>query len=269
MVKKIIIISFLLGFLFFFLYEDKKEGLEIIFFDVGQGDSSLIKLPTGETILIDGGPDNLVLNRLGEFLPFYKREIDLILISHWHDDHVVGLIETMRRYRVKNLIYIEGINKSKLANYLLSQAEFFKVNVFVLKNKLTLDYGSNCQLSLLNPLAFKVRENDNNSLVSKLDCQGVKVLFSGDNELAVEKALLQNSYDLKSQIFKASHHGSKTSNSLDFLQVVDPKIVVVSVGADNKFGHPADVVMENILKIGAEIRRTDQDLSILFKFIDN
>ena len=105
-IRKQTIISSILVYIGFFIgafntYLYVKEGhftaeqfaLTRIFFDVGQGDSSLIKLPTGETILIDGGPDNLVLNRLGEFLPFYKREIDLILISHWHDDHVVGLIE--------------------------------------------------------------------------------------------------------------------------------------------------------------------------------
>jgi len=241
------------------------QEFKVVFLDVGQGDASLLKLPGNKIILIDGGPNNIVIKRLGENLPFYQRSIDLIIISHWHDDHIIGLIEVIARYKVKTLIYIDDADKNNLTAYLLVEAQRRGVKLFPLKSSATLNYKENCQLNLLNPLSLAVKENGNNSIVAKLLCRNLSFLFSGDNELEVEEMLLQTTYNLRAQIFKASHHGSKTSNSLEFLQAVSPKLIVIPVGADNRFNHPATTTLETINSLGIKIKRTDKDSSIIIK----
>ncbi len=233
--------------------------LKISFLDVGQGDSVLIKTPGGQVILIDGGPDNKVLWELGESLPFYRRRIDFLVLSHYHDDHLVGLIEVIKRHRVGTLIYSGKDADSLLIAELLEVVSQNKVALRALDGQARLSFGVDCFLNLLNPDILGIKEDPNNSLVSRLDCNGRRLLSSGDNNEAVEKALLGSGWPLEADIFKASHHGSDTSNSLDFLERIDPRLVVIPVGRDNRFGHPSPGILERIEDFGIRIKRTDQD----------
>lgn len=244
---------------------EEKEEFKTVFFDVGQGDASLIKIPGGKTILIDAGPDNLVLNRLGEYLPFYRRTLDLIIISHWHDDHIIGLQEIIERYHVKSLIYMEGAEQSELARDILDKAVRRGVRIIPVNGEIKLNYNG-CSLDILSALSLGVKENSNNSLITLLDCRGLKFLFSGDNESIVEKKLLASGRNYQVDIFKASHHGSKTANTREFLETIKPKLVVISVGKDNRFNHPAPEVVENMGVLGLKIKRTDIDSSIEIRF---
>lgn len=232
---------------------------EIDFFDVGQGDASLIKMPGGKVILIDGGPDNLVLKRLGENLPFYKRKIDLVVLSHPHDDHIIGLLEVIRRYKVGAIIYVGEEEKPELLDLLLKIAKQRDIELINLKNEANIDYLPVCSLYLLNPESLKIKNDDNNSIIARLDCGSLTALFSGDNNSAVEGALLKTGNDWSAEIMKASHHGSKTANSENFLKAVSPNIFVISVGADNRFGHPHADVLERVKKLKIGIKRTDID----------
>lgn len=232
---------------------------EIDFFDVGQGDASLIKMPGGKVILIDGGPDNLVLKRLGENLPFYKRKIDLVVLSHPHDDHIIGLLEVIRRYKVGAIIYVGEEEKPELLDLLLKIAKQRDIELINLKNEANIDYLPVCSLYLLNPESLKIKNDDNNSIIARLDCASLTALFSGDNNSAVEKALLKTEDNWSAEIMKASHHGSKTANSEVFLKAVNPKSFVISVGADNRFGHPHADILERVKKLKIGIKRTDID----------
>jgi len=243
---------------------NKREKLRVVFLDIGQGDSSFIKTPAGKIILIDGGPDNLVLHRLGERMAFYERKIEAIIVSHWHDDHIVGLIEILKRYRVKHLIFAANLENSFLAKQLLEEATKRKVKIISINSFSSFNLQDQCEILLLNPLTLKVKENSNNSLIAKLNCADLSFLFSGDNEEGVEKALLQSSFDLRASIFKASHHGSKTSNKIDFLKEVNPEVVVISVGANNRFNHPASETLQNIEVLGLDVLRTDESGSLEF-----
>lgn len=243
----------------------ENKEFKVVFLDVGQGDASLIKMPGGQTILIDGGPNNVVLNRLGEHMPFYRRTIDTLIISHWHDDHIIGLREILERYRVYTLIYMAGGEKNELAEDILKTAQRLGVKILVLKNEQTLNYQDNCSLNLLSSLSLGVKENGNNSIIARLNCHGLSFMLSGDNELAVEKALLASGINLKVDILKASHHGSKTSNSREFLEALQPRLVVIPVGADNKFNHPADVVLEMMADLRLNVKRTDLDSSVIIR----
>lgn len=235
------------------------RGLELVFLDVGQGDSTLIKTPNGQTILVDGGPDNKVLRGLGENLPFYRRSIDFLILSHYHDDHITGLIEIIKRYRVKTLIYSGQDSDSLLISELLKVASQYKVELKVLNGQADLSFGPTCNLNLLNPIILGIKEDPNNSLVSRLDCDGRQFLLAGDNSATVEKALLESGWLLKADIFKASHHGSNYSNSTTFLEKISPSLIVISVGADNRFGHPGNFFLERVATLDIPVERTDTE----------
>ena len=107
-----------------------------------------------------------------------------------------------------------------------------------------------------------MKVDPNNSLTVKLNCAGAKFLFSGDNSATIEKALLKTGLDLRADVLKASHHGSNSANSEAFLRAVNPKLLVISVGADNKFGHPSPLVLERAASLNINVKRTDQDGSV-------
>ncbi len=251
----IIILSFLLTIPY------RENSLEVSFFDVGQGDSALIEV-NDKNILIDGGPDNIVLRRLGESLSFFDRRIDIIILSHYHDDHLTGLIEVLKRYQVDKVIYLKNSPSSLVFESFLKTIKSKNIDFLALDNIIDIDLGDNCFLNLISPNILDVPKNGNNSIIAKLDCFEKKFLFSGDNEYKVEKALLNSGLDLEVDIFKASHHGSKTSNREDFLQAISPNQVIVSSGKDNRFNHPSDEVIERLDDLGIEIYRTDQQGTI-------
>jgi len=245
----------------FFVASSEDNMLEVSFFDVGQGDSSFIRA-NGTDILIDGGPDNTLLSRLGETLLYSDRSIDIIIISHFHDDHVTGLGELLNRYQVSNLIYLKDSKTNHALEYILERVNDENINIIALDGEKTINLGDDCYMKLLDPRILGIKEDDNNSIVSRLDCRGESFLFSGDNERVVEKALLQYDWGIEADTFKASHHGSRTSNSEAFLKKVNPKKVIISSGEGNKFNHPSEEVIERLNSLEIEIYRTDMQGSI-------
>jgi len=243
--------------------------LQVSFLDVGQGDAAFIKTPKGKIILIDGGPDNLVLWRLGEKMSFYERGIEAIIISHFHDDHVLGLIEILRRYRVTFLIFGPELESSLLINLLVLEAEKNKTEIIKISSLGNLSLDSGCEIFLFNPLSLEIKKNDNNSLLTKLSCGETKFLFSGDNEEEVERALLLSPLDLSANVFKASHHGSKTSNKVEFLRTINPEIMAISAGKNNRFNHPALETLKNAAELEIEVLRTDERGNLDFLLILN
>ncbi len=241
---------------------NKSKKLEIIFLNVGQGDSSLIKLPNRQVILIDGGPDNLVLKRLGENLPFYRRRLDYIIVSHFHDDHLIGLIEVINRYKIGSIIYMKGEERSVLGSIFIRMAKLKKINLIAVENEATLNYFPGCFIKILNPVIFAIKNDGNNSLISKLSCQKETALFTGDNNFKIEAALLKTGEDWSAKILKAAHHGSKSANSEMFLRGVNPSWLIISVGINNRFGHPSAEIVSRAAYLGLPIKRTDQDGTI-------
>ena len=238
------------------IYSSPKK-LEVIFLDVGQGDSTLIKTPAGQVILIDGGPDNQVVRHLGDNLPFYRRQIDVIILSHYHDDHIIGLVEVLKRYQVKQIIYGSGNEPTGILNTLFATAKVMNMPVQSITKEAQLSFGPGCSLAILNPVSLKIKADPNNSLVTKLSCAGVKFLLSGDNSVAVEKLLIKSGWDLRAAVFKASHHGSNSANSEVFLRAVKPQLMVISVGAANKFGHPSPKILNRAKLLNIPYKRTD------------
>ncbi len=255
--KKVIFGLIIISLSFLLSIHGGSNRLEVRFFDVGQGDATLITV-AGKKILIDGGPNDLILRRLGESLPFLDKKIDLIILSHYHDDHVSGLIEVLKRYEVGEVIYLKNSPSSLVFEKFIRTINDNSIKSITLDSSINIYLDKNCLLSLFAPGILSVPVNNNNSIITKLDCYQKKFLFSGDNENKVEQALLTSELDIKADVFKASHHGSKTSNGEDFLRMVSPSKVIISVGEDNKFNHPSSEVVDRLNNLGIDIYRTDQ-----------
>lgn len=261
----ILLITIILFGLFYYQNFDNK--LKIYVLDVGQGDSILIKTPNKQNILIDGGPDNKVLAQLGKQMSFYERNIDILILTHPHSDHVVGLNEILKRYQIKS-IYITGVIHTS-PDYL----EFLKLikekNIVFVDQKFNIDLGEELALNVLYPFYDfknkKVENLNNTSIVCQLEYKDFKTLLMGDAEIEVEEDLIRNNIDLESDILKIGHHGSSTSSSQEFLETVNPKIAVISVGQDNKFNHPSLRTINRLKKMGIEIFRTDYLGTIIIK----
>ncbi len=255
-------ILILAGVAFFQSVEDNGK-LVVNFFDVGQGDAILIKTPEQQKILIDGGPSNVVVQKLGEVLPFYDRKIDLIILTHPHADHLDGLIEVLKRHEVKKILST-GVTHTT-PDYLAWLEEIKNQNVpmeIAMAGQI-IDFGGGVKTEILYPtedLAGKSVENLNDtSIVAKLIFGQTSFLFTGDAETEVEEKLISGGANLKADVLKVGHHGSKNATSDNFLEKVQPSFAVVSVGADNQFGHPNAMTIKRLENIGAEIFRTDEE----------
>ncbi len=246
------------------------QKFHIYFLDIGQGDSILIKTPENHQILIDGGPGNTVIEELGEVLPFFDKSIDLVVLTHPHADHVDGLIEVLKRFNVNNVL-ITGVSyDSPDYKEFLNEIEKKNINVLVAESRTDFRFG-NVLFDIIYPknsIAGKKFPNVNNSSITmRVLYKNKKILLTGDLESEAEQKLIQTGINLKADIFKAGHHGSKTASSMDLLRKVNPTFTVIQSGAGNSFGHPHKETLENFKKIGVKkVFRNDLQGRIEFIF---
>lgn len=235
--------------------------LEIDYLSVGQGDSILIKTPDGQKILLDGGPDNTVIQKLGEYLPFFDRKIDLMILTHPHSDHVTGLNEVLRRYQVGKILYTGALHTAPEYITWLGLIKDKKINLEIIKVKQIINLGDDLKLEILYPWRDFTNERVENlndtSLVAKLVYKNNSFLFVGDAEALEEGEILADGANLKSDVLKVGHHGSATATSQAFLNAVTPKMAVIEVGGNNQFGHPHHVILQKLAAAGVKVYRTD------------
>ncbi len=233
----------------------KSENLEVYFLDVGQGDAILIKTPQGQNIVIDGGPDNLLLYELGQALPWWDRTIDYLVISHYHADHYMGFPELLKKYKVKNVLVTAHEPNDLL--YLIWQEALSDYNLNPKIVKVGERFVIDSDLSWQVLLADDSHEDFNdNSLVLRLSYKETDFLFMGDLPIAGEEKLLSLGFDLRSEVLKVGHHGSKYSSGEAFLAAVEPRVCVIQSGIDNKFSHPHPEAIERFKQIGCSIEDT-------------
>src|SRR3989344_4395991 len=196
----------------------KTQGvlLEVIFFDVGQGDSILIKTPYEQTMLVDGGPDNRVLNKLGDHLPPLQKRIDIVILTHPHADHVTGLVEVLKRYDIGAVIMSAAYLKTDIYGEFLKTLRDKNTPIIFAKTGQALHFGENLNVDILSPEenklglfggyneSFGMAGNDVNddSVVTKLGFGDFTLLMTGDATSAVEKQLLDYGDNLRSDISK-------------------------------------------------------------------
>lgn len=270
--KKIKIIIIFLGiflgsiYIFYNYYHyQKNNDLEVSFIDVGQGDAIFIKTPEKHQVIIDFGSSQGI-NDLNKKIPWWNKKIDLAIITHPHDDHIIGLIQIIKNYKVRNIMYTGIIFDSPAYLELLKEIEKKNIPLLIPQKNQSIKLGKDCNLDILFPWeSFLNKEIDNlnnSSIISQLSCQNSKFLFMGDAEIEVENEILKKGINIKSDVLKIGHHGSITSSQQEFLEKVDPQIAIIMVGKNNKFNHPSLRVLKRLEKLKIKTFRTDLDGTI-------
>lgn len=242
-------------------YVASHRDLVMTVFDIGQGDSIFIELVNGNRVLIDGGPSDAVLAKLGAIMPFWDHTIDLVILTHPHTDHVTGLIGLLKRYHV-GMIMESGVNyaTSEYDEWHAFEREK-NIPVVVAKRGQRIHLSKTAYLDILTPFQSFVGSSPKNvhdaMIISKLHAGSATALLTGDAEKPLEYELLFSGDDLRSDVLKIGHHGSKTSTAEDFLRAASPRIAVISVGRKNRYGHPAQAVVDRVHAFGASLFRTD------------
>ena len=241
----------------------EKDGLlKIYFLDVGQGDSIFIEAPNGNQILVDGGPDNRVLSELAKVMPFYDRDIDVVVASHPHADHIFGLIEVLSRYNIANIVEAKEKYNSPVFKKWEEVVKEEGSNYIEAKSGKIVDLGNEITLTILVPFRSydgAILKNPHEANVTVLlQYKSFRVLFTGDMEMPVERQLLLDGKDISADVLKVGHHGSRTSSGDSFLSSVDPDVAVIQVGK-NSYGHPTREVLSRLENYGIKYYRTDLD----------
>lgn len=235
--------------------------LHVVFFNVGQGDATFIQTPSGRQILVDGGLYPSILNdQLGRQMPFWDKGIDMLVATHADADHVSGLVGVFDRYRVNQLITNgEGFGESPIYDEVLAAAQAQTTEIRPVQAGEVIEFGDGVRLEVVHPGPVLVADNRNeNSVSMRLVYGDFTFLFTGDAEQAGEAEMLAAERPLAALVFKAGHHGSNSSSGMPMLQAVQPQIVIVSAGVDNRFGHPAPEMLERATAVGAMVLRTDE-----------
>lgn len=253
-----LVIIFIL--LFTFNLENKNKDLTFAMLDIGQGDALFIKSSTGVEILIDSGRDKSVLNALREVMPFWDRSIDIVIMTNPDLDHIGGFEYIFDLYKVDKVFEPGTYNDSEIYKLLEKKMKDKNIPRYLARNGLRIDIGEGAYIDFLFPdRDVATWDNNDGSIVARLIYGNNSFMLTGDASIKTEQILLSKYNDkvFESNILKVGHHGSRTSTSLEFLEKVKPKYALISLGEDNKYGHPHKEVIDRLGSLNIEILRTD------------
>lgn len=252
----------------------RPDGIaRVIVLDVGQGDSILVEGGRGGRMLVDGGPDpGRLLVALDERLPAWDRRIDVVVLTHPHEDHVAGLALLLARYHVGR-VYEPGMIGPGPGYAAWSGSlgtGFIRHGQLATGDQLAVD---DVHLTVLWPDPGQVPEHpsdggtaiNNVSIVLLGQVGARRFLLAGDIEQQIDPILLARGLP-SVDFLKVAHHGSRTASTAEFLAAVRPRIAVVSAGAGNPYGHPAPATMERVKQVARQTFRTDLDGSVVVRF---
>lgn len=234
--------------------------LSFVAFDVGQGDAILIETPDHYQVLIDGGPGDAILEKLAGRMHFWDREIDLLVLTHPHADHIAGLISVVRRYQIGAVIDADiDYGTAEYAEW-EKNISSRRIPRHTARSGMRARVGKYAELFILSPADVPPESPKNIhdvNVASELRFGEVKFILMGDAEARLERLLLAKGLLPDVSVLKVGHHGSKTSSSAAMLAAVKPETAVVSAGKRNRYGHPAKEVLDRIEAAGASVLRTD------------
>ncbi|HLM84464.1 MAG TPA: ComEC/Rec2 family competence protein [Candidatus Bathyarchaeia archaeon] len=240
--------------------------LEVVFLDVGQGDSILIQKGTKQ-ILIDGGPNGKKeLAELGKYLPYFDREVDLIIATHPDRDHIAGLIDVARNYKIGRVIATGAEKDTSVFKEWKDILNYNKTEVLEAMRGDEFGFGGSKFRIIFpdSPVDAAAGDANNESIVTRMDFGESSFLFTGDIESPAEKEILAIGENIDVEYLKVAHHGSKYSSSDDFLNAASPAEAIISVGANNPYGHPAAETLQKFRIRNTKILRTNESGDIVF-----
>ena len=261
--KRWVLFISLVGLVVMFYLTLPKNKPIVVVCDVGQGDAILATYKNIQ-ILFDVGPDNKkVLKCLENHLPFWDKTIEMVVISHGDADHVGGLNDLIKVYKVNDFFsngYLDKEIEQKIYSKKISQNDVISLSLF--------DF----EVVWPEPSVAKAMDGNENSVVGilKVKNKDWSMFLSGDIEKEGEQKLVWREILQRTQdgvdVLKVSHHGSATATSEELLEVLKPKVAVISVGKNNRFGHPTEEILKRLKERQIKIRRTDQEREIIIDF---
>lgn len=238
---------------------DTSNGLTVKYIDVGQGDSTVIYLPNGKTILIDAGTAD-AYDKIDECLQNTNTDkIDFLIATHPHADHIGSMRKIVENYEIGSIYMPNAVTDTATFEKLLLAIKNNGYTVNTTVGGMTVLDEDGVKVETLAPNSDKYDSLNDYSIVVKVTFGNCKFLFTGDAEKLSEKEILSKGYDLSADVLKAGHHGSSTATSKEFLSAVNPDYAVISCGKDNEYGHPHKEVKELFKKFDIRYFRTDTD----------
>ncbi|MGL4739982.1 MAG: ComEC/Rec2 family competence protein [Sarcina sp.] len=236
--------------------------LEIHYIDVGQGDSTLIKL-NNKNILIDSGPNSAELN-LKKYLKKEKiKTIDILIATHPHEDHIGNIDMILTEFKVNEIFAPYAIYSSKdFENFKKKLIENNK-QINILKPNTTINFDPNINIEIFSPHQDSYSNINDYSPIMKISHLNNSFLFTGDAEEVAEREVLKA--NINSDVLKVGHHGSTSSSSKEFLEAVTPEISIIQCGINNDFNHPHQSTLKKLTEINSKIYRTDEDGHIILQ----
>ncbi len=251
--------------MFFLLIFGTQADLLVHFIDVGQGEAILIQTPSDKTILIDGGPKKSGPNLVKYLSDLGVMDMDLIIATHPHEDHIGGLLTVFDSFVVKNVCYPAKAHTSVTFEQFINKVNQSGANrIKAIKGKF-FDLDPVLEFMILSPLERDYDSLNHYSVVTKLTYGDISFLFTGDCERENEKMLLEDEFDLQAEVLNVAHHGSRTSSSTEFLKAVSPIVAIISVGQDNPYQHPHQEVIDRLLAQNVSVYRTDLHGNIILR----
>ena len=242
------------------------ECLTVSFLDVGQGDSILIETPDGFEMLVDGGPNAAVLRQLSKERSFFDREIDVVVTTHPDLDHIGGLVDVLKRYKVQTILRTENENDKSAAEAFAAAAQKESAEEILADAGQVLQLGASTTIQIFSPTGDERQwESNASSIVLRVVYGNTSFMLTGDAPREIEDYLVKTyGTQLDSDVLKLGHHGSKTSTSEAWLDTVTPRYTVVSAGLDNKYGHPHQDVMQRVFARNIQTSHTGTDGTVTF-----
>ncbi|MEN3000247.1 MAG: MBL fold metallo-hydrolase [Armatimonadota bacterium] len=238
-----------------------KGTLQITFFDVGQGDAALIQFPNGKTMLVDGGPPESAAVLMGKLRQLKVARIDYLVASHPHSDHIGGFVKILNTLSVGEVWDTGFVYDSPIYLDYLRTIKRRGIKFRTVGRGYSLNPAPNCQIEVFapsQPFLRGTRSDANNaSLVMRLRCGKVRVLFTGDIEREGRTRLYRQGADLRAEVLKVSHHGSYNGTDMALLNRVRPRIAIISCGFRNLYGHPHREALQALQRAGVTVYRTD------------
>lgn len=268
----LIILLFIVGTgVIFYVYKNSNNRyLKVVFLDVGQGDSIYVESPNGKQMLIDGGGGSNILPNLIKVMPLFDRSIDIVIVTNPDQDHIGGLVEVLKNYKVG--IVLEPGTKTETLIYENLEKEIIKNNISKKIAKrgmnIVLDEEKNIYFDILFPdRDVSNWERNDGSMVGRLVYKDQSFLLMGDATKYTENLIKwnENPQNLKSDVIKLGHHGSRTSSSLLWLETVDPDVAIISAGKNNRYGHPHKDILDNLKSLNIPFLATYLNGNIIFK----